>query len=292
MSKNNRPPSEASAHEALALPFPRNATVLMQHLQLLVGREDYRYWCGGRLPLEKLPGLVAKFARRYPIAQNVRQRAYARSRGRAVVQFVAFPDGENVLWWLLSTAGSGGLADPAMPDAHVASNAHAAIGHIEFRDYVLLYATKKEPREIVDSKTKRAKTVLKDTSTWTWKLRAQVMSELRAGIRQSCDRLEYGDEARGARSGWGLRGLLAAQRERPLFAGIRTQVIELHREALKAWDGRRMAWLSKNPGYAIKYGEQAGKLRPVKEVVAALPKMIRLNVFDGQTLRDLCKSVE
>ncbi|MFG6458392.1 hypothetical protein [Roseateles sp. BYS96W] len=261
----------------------------MQHLQLLVGREDYRYWCGGRLPREKLPGLVAKFASRYPIGQNTRQRAYARSRERAVVQFVAFPDGEHVYWWLLSTAGPGGLADPAMPDAHVASNAHAAAGHIEFRDYVLLYATKKEPRKIVDRKTQRETTVLKDTSTWTWKMRAQVMSELRAGIRQSCDRLEYGDESRGTRSGWGLRGLLAAQRERPLFAGIRTQVIELHREALKAWDGRRMAWLAKNPGYATKYGDQAGKLRPIKEVVAGLPKMIRLPVFDGKTLSELCK---
>jgi hypothetical protein len=285
--KNHLP--EPAAMRAMAMPIPRSATALMQHLQLLVGREGYRHWCGGVLPPAKLAGLVAKFAVRYPISATARQCSYGRSRGRAAVKFVAFLRDGGVHWWLLSSNGLGGLADAGMVDAHVARDANAADSHIEFGDYVLLHATKKEPREIADGRTGRVKTVLKDTSTWTWKLRAPVMSEIRVGIRECCEQLSYGAEDSAGRRGWGLRGLLSAQRERPLFSGVRTQVIELHREGRDAWNTRRASWLMRFPGHARQFGERAGRLVPVEEVVRGLPKMRRLPVYDDvRTIASLC----
>lgn len=126
----------------LNLPVPRNQTSLMQHLQLLVGREEHRYWCGGTVPIEKLEAFTYKMAERYPITRNARGRVYDRKRGRAVVHFLVFPIKDGVAWWLLSSAGKGGLADPAMPDFHVSHNAMESAHHIEFEDYVLLYAHK------------------------------------------------------------------------------------------------------------------------------------------------------
>src|ERR1700754_920486 len=142
----------------LSLPVPRSATALMQHLQLLAGREGHRHWCGGVVDAQKFSGFVAKMASRYPICKTTRQRTYDRTRGRAVVHLVAQPiDGARIVWWLLSDAGVGGLADCSMPDAHVAADAMSADGHIVFGDYVLLYATKREQRTVVDARTGRPK---------------------------------------------------------------------------------------------------------------------------------------
>lgn len=274
----------------LALPVPRSATALMQLLQLLVGREGHRHWCGGTLPPEKLAAFAAKMAARYPILRNARQRAYDRKRGRAVVHFVAFPAGGQVHWWLLSDAGVGGLADAASPDAHVSRDAMSADGHVTYADYVLLYATKNAPHAVLDKKTGRSRQRWRHTSSWTWRMQGRVVSEVRASIDRCCVALEYGAEAADGRPGWGLRELLAAQRRRPLFAGVRSQVIELHRYARDQWAPRRPVWLARHPELARRYGKAAGALLPLQEVVAnRLPLMRRLKIYDEprQTLADL-----
>ncbi len=279
--------------DPLALRVPRNLTALLQHLQLLVGREAHRWWCGGLIARDKLPAFAEKMAARYPILRNTRQRSYGRQRGRASLHFVAFPVGEQVAWWLLSSTGSGGLADPASPDHHVARDALTRDGHLAFMDYVLLYAHKREPRHITDKKTGRVKTLHTDVSTWTWQLNQEVLTELRRGIEACCERLEYGDEGGPGRRPWGLRGLLAAQRARPLFSGVRTQVLELHREAIAAWGSRRPLWLQRHPELATRYGAAAGSLRSAAEVAkVALPKMTRISVYDDppRTLRDLIRA--
>jgi hypothetical protein len=116
-------------------------------MQRLVGREQHRYWCGGVISAEKLNAFLHKLEQRYPITRNARERSYDRLRGRAVVHLVMFPIGRtgratepSIEWWLLSGQGRGGLADPSMPDTHVAKDAHSASGHVVMRDYVLMYA--------------------------------------------------------------------------------------------------------------------------------------------------------
>jgi hypothetical protein len=274
-------------YSALDLRVPRNLTGLLQHLQRLVGPGEHHHWCGGTIVLAKLPGFVHKMELRYTILRNTRARSYDRLRGRAVVHLVVYPTGAQVplhhhspiSWWLVSSTGTGGLADPSTPDAHVAQDAMDAHAHITIGDYVLLYATKKEPRSIYDAHTGRQRRVLKNISTWTWKLRSEVVREVRALIDESCAKLDIGVEPRLGHEGSGLRGILAAQRTRPLFSGVRNQVLDLHRYARDAWETRRAACCP-----------EAGELLPIAEILAhRLPKMIRLPVYDSPPchVRDL-----
>ena len=278
--------------DALAIAVPRNQTALMQLLQLFVGREQYLTWCGGVAERAKLASFASKMAARYPILRNSRQRSYDRTRELAVLQFVVFPVADLVHWWLLSTGGTGGLADPSTDDAKVSNNAMDAAHHLTFGDYVLLYATKLEPHTVTDRRSSRERIILKDTSTWTWKLRREVHSEVKAGIDECCARLDYGHEGSDNQKPWGLRGLLAAQRRRPLFSGVRNQVIELHRYARDQWEPRRTVWIGKHSALAARYGPTAGALRPLNEVLSSyLPKMPRLPVYDVPplTLGEVCK---
>lgn len=277
---------------ALDIRVPRNLTAVMQHLQLLVGREGYRVWCGGCIEPRKLQAFVERMAVRYPLLRNTRQRSYDRKRGRAVVHFVAFAMDERIQWWLLSDERPGGLADPASPDAHVAHDAMSAQHHLTVGDYVLLYATKKEQHTVTDRRTGKPKGIVKDTSTWTWKLQGSVVSSLRAAVDECCRRLDYGHEGDEASRPWGLRGLLATQRRRPLFSGVRNQVIDLHRYARDAWTPARDRWLLRHPDLAKRYELKAGALRPLNEVIANhLPIMPRLAVYGEAptTLRALCE---
>jgi hypothetical protein len=228
-----------------------------------------------------------KMEQRYPITRNARERSYDRLRGRAVVHMVVFPISQsdlasesNIAWWLLSGAGRGGLLDPSMPDANMAKDALSAHGHIVVGDYVLVYATKKELRSVVDARTGTSRQILKDTSTWTWKLRTEVLRELRACIDLHCATLDYGVEPEfdDDGGGHGLRGLLASLRSQPLFSGVRNQVIDLHRYARDEWRAHESAWKARHNAPAV--------LPPVAEVIAnRLPKMVRLPVYDDPPCR-------
>jgi hypothetical protein len=257
-------------------------------------------------------------AERYPLLRTTRERTYDRKCRRAVVHLVVYPvsaapayrggasrikEGGSasdsaglaiaaaslsiqansqpaVAWWILSDPGSGGLADPASPDTHVARDSNSSAGHIEFRDYVLLYATKREARKIRDPVTDRTRQVWKDTSTWSWKIRGDCVTHLRSVIDDYCDNLAFGVEPTCDQAGAGLCRFLAAQRQRPLFSGVRNQVIDLHRYAENAWAPRRDMWIACHPGLAKQAGNNAGRLRPVAEVIArSLPKMRRLRIY-------------
>lgn len=251
-------------------------------------------WCGGVIDRAKLPAFVAKMAARYPITRNTRQRTYDRTRGVAVVHFVAYPVDDKVHWWLLSDAGTGGLADKTSEDASVACDAMSADGHITFGDYVLLYATKREWRELQCPKTKECKGFHKQTSTWTWKLRGEVVRELKREIERYCEQLEYGSEGGNGQRAWGLRGLLASMRYRPLFSGIRSQVLALHRDALELWKPKQGLWRNRYPGFVKQYGQAAGALTPLRELLATrMPKMRRIRIYDEPpvTLRILAAHI-
>lgn len=268
--------------DILDLRIPRSATALMQLLQLLVGKEKHRLWIGGVIAPEKLEAFACKMARRYPaLTRNARQRSYDRRRGLAAMHMLVYPSSSAVHWWVVSDAGKGGLGEASSPDYRVARDAMAADGHITYGDYVLLYATKKDPRMVPDRRTGKPKRVFKDLSTWTWKLRSPVVNEVRAAIDDCCRQLSYGSEGSTGSPSWGLRGLLYAQRQRPLFSGVRNQVIELHRAARDEWGGVHSRWCGRHSALVKKYGKKAGALRPLNEVMARhLPKMPRLPVYD------------
>lgn len=311
--------------DALDLRVPRNTTALLQLLQRLVGIEQYRYYCAGVCPLRKLSGFVRKMEARYPIARSARGRAYDRQRGRAAVQLIVFPpidkrvsesrnsgvlslgdgsrsnarivealhkrmDSAQVQWWLVSTEGEGGLADPRSPDEHVARDATLSDQHVVYGDYVLVYAHKKSPREITDRRGGRTKKVLKDESTWTWKMRGDVVRDVRAMIDECCSDLDFGWEPTGQSGGRGLRGLLYAQRSRPLFSGVRTQVLELERYARDEWRPRAALWRAMNSRAVEQLARSEGEFRPIHELLSTcMPKMIRQAIYESPPLliRDL-----
>lgn len=122
---------------------------------------------GGQIKPEKLAGLAAKFALVYSICRDTRGRTYAKSVGRAVVSLDVFP-GEKVHWWLLSTPGKGGPANPNWPDFKVVKDASAAGEHLVFKHYRLVYATTKEKKEVLDRKTGSKEVIFSNFSTWTW----------------------------------------------------------------------------------------------------------------------------
>lgn len=282
-----------AADAALLIKVPRNKTVLMQQLQLLVFRGHY-WWCSGIIDITKLDGFVAKMAVRYRLTRTARGRAYDRTRGLAAMHLIAYPLANGlVAWWLLSDDGKGGLNDPVTPDAHVAKNAMAADGHITFTDYVLHYAHKKSPRHLPDKKTGKNKLVFKDISTWTWKLSDAAFNETKASIEQAAANFEYGAEgAQGGRP-WGVLGILVCQRSRPLFSGVRTQVIDLHRHADSQWGRVKKKWQGQHSARFIAEGNRAGELRTLKEVISHhLPKMIRISVYGDtpQTIGDLVRN--
>jgi hypothetical protein len=273
-----------TTHSALDLPVPRNLTSLLQQLQRLAGIEEHEHYCAGLCPITKLRGFVEKMQDRYPLTRSARQRSYDRTRGLAVAHLIVYPhweapgteptiagrlalgnaharhahliealhrhhDSAKVAWWMLSGEGRGGLSDPHTPDAHVACDARRTDQHITYQDYVLLYAHKMEPREIRDPRGRGgSRSVLKDTSTWTFSLQRQVIRELKAVIDEHCMNLVLGHEPSAAGAGYGLRGFLHAQRQRPLFSGVRTQVLQLERYARDQWRSRAHAMACDPPG--------------------------------------------
>ena len=283
----------ANLASALELRIPRSQTALMQLLQLHT-INGYRWWCAGEIAPTKAAAFAAKFGARYPVLRNERGRAYDRKKGLAACQliFSPLPSGKFA-WWLLSTEGRGGLADPKAPDAHVARHAMAAAGHITFGDYVLHYATKLERRKLVDAKTGKTVTFNKDISTWTWKIADSAYNEIKASLERAANGLQYGSEQEGNLSG--VCGILACQRSRPLFAGVRNQVVELHRYAATVWDRVRPKWRAQHGQLVARQGMAAGTLRPLGEVLANhLPKMRRLPVYGvpSRTLADLLRTQE
>lgn len=306
---------------AFDLPIPRNNTALMLHLQRLVGYGNHRFHCGGQCPLPKLPSLIEKMEDRYALTRNARQRSYDRQQGRAAIHMIVYPllrlphnssrtsgvfslgDGRafnakiveamhrdpsanKVAWWLVSGPGTGGLTDPGMPDAHVARDAESANGHIVHGDYVLLYGNKKIPSTITNSRIGRTTSFLKNTSTWTWKMRGEIVKEVQAAIDDCCAQLAFGSEPTGHKTGHGLQGLLHSQRSRPLFSGVRTQVLALEKYARDEWRARIGLWRATHPDIVARRGEAAGELRSISELVTGyLPKMTQMTIYDDPPLR-------
>lgn len=233
-------------------PVPRNLTALMQHLQMLVGVSRHSTWCGGTISASRFPAFALKMADRYPsIGRNARQRSYDRARGRASVRMVVYPlaaiprhpsplskgdiVGDMVAWWIVSTEGGGGLADLRTPDYHVSHDAMGSSTHIVVGDYVLAYVSKLVRRGVIDRRTGTVRPSWRPTSTWTWMIREPVRAEVRASIIDCCERAQLGRSGSDQELGFGLLGLLAGQRRRPLFSGVRNNVIEFHRLAADTW---------------------------------------------------------
>jgi hypothetical protein len=284
---------------ALELPVPRNSTATLQLLQRLVGRESHRHWCGGIIQSVKVPGFLEKMSERYPaILRNARGRSYDRTRAQAAMHMIVFPpigsDPREPLpmlqWLLISSDGAAGLADLYSHDFHVAQNAMSQSGHLTVGDYVLIYGTKKQPRSVRDRRSGVERTIWHQTSTWGWRIRGEVLSEIHAAILTCCRELQFGAEPGPESEGRGLCKFLAAQRRPPQFAGVRNQVVDLYRMSDEAWSPYRQAWIASHPSIAREFGQQSGRILSVRDLTKYhLPTMSQLRMYSEPptTIRDL-----
>ena len=88
-------------------PVPISRAGCMSYLVHLMA-DGYSYWHSGSVHFEKAEGFVQKMRMLYPIEATPGQRAVAKSKGRANVQLVIFPDQARpgfLVWYLLATRG-------------------------------------------------------------------------------------------------------------------------------------------------------------------------------------------
>jgi hypothetical protein len=264
-TENGDPPMLTTCSLLSATKIARNKTAFLQLVQLYVARGGHYYHISGLIAPAKMPTFAAKMIDRFPaLVSSARSRAYARQRGRASLHFLAYAHRDGKLFWVVvSTVGTGGLCDPQAAVGEAPKDATRRDGKIEFEDYELVYAHKLFRDS--DKKTR-------STSTWTWRLREPIYSEIVAA-------LEHETAHYNAR---GVVGVLAAQRRRPLFSGTRKQVVALHKKAGELWGRVHPQWQARHGG--------AGWPLPDWRHLG-LPVMPRLKCYDDppQTLADLVK---
>lgn len=261
--------------------MPRSKTALLQHLQNLVVRGN-RLWIGGEIPFDRIAALeplIKKLDARYRTHRDERGRIYDRSKGRASCHLVLDIGLNGVRWWVLSSSGNGGLADPNSHDFRQVKDAMSKDGHITVGPYVLRYTHKKDARTLVDARSGKSKTIYKNVSTFTWSMTMEAVSKLRLELKAEVSSGRLGEEP-GTGNAPGLRRFLALQRRRPLFSGVRTQVLELHKEAMTLWESHGK-------------GRKTDLLSVDKLTHAHLPKMRRLPIYrQGWTVRSVIEDAK
>ncbi|AZN36620.1 hypothetical protein [Iodobacter ciconiae] len=188
--------------------IPKNQTAAMQLLQLYMQSGHY-YWISGVVARTKLHRLVAKL-NAFRITRDAPGRAYDKAKGLASTHLVVFEQGDDeLLWFLVGTAGKGGLIDPEQADIGTIYDSRLAGQHLRFKHYELLHAEK------------RIKQV-RDT-TWTWRIAPQRVKEHEAFIVQLIRQRDMD----------GLNTELTALAAMPQFSGVRGQVLKLFAETKK-----------------------------------------------------------
>jgi hypothetical protein len=185
-------------------------------------------------------------------------RVYDRQHARASVHLVARPsaDGRKVQWMLLSTEGKGGLLDMEVSPLEKPGNARLAEGRLTWGDYELVYASKKwvETYQATarSGKTKERR-VLRRGSTWTWRITQEAARGVIAAIVDACASMDP----------FTVRNVLEHQATRPLFAGVREQVVQFGQQACEAWRPRHSDWLARQkPAFQVSFKEIDWLLKP------------------------------
>lgn len=229
------------------LKIPLNKAACMQHLLMLQTR-GYGYWNRGEVRFDKALPLYEKLRSLYPIDATHDAKAWARKTGKYACHLVMYPhdkDREKLMFWLLATAGKppAGMADIHQREK-LSSIADKDCG-LTWRDQYIVAGRKDGDRE-----------------RRTWQMQAQYMNHMRAEMEQAC--------IEGAPA---VKELWVRMLRRPMFGGIRDQVIELDDYCRRRWKNRRRS---------VQY--------PIEEL--KLPIMPRINIFGESNLEILVKEMQ
>ena len=110
---------------------------------------------------------------------------------------------------MLSTAGKGGLADPASPSLGVVKDSRLRGQHLRFLAYELLEYEKRMPKV--------------KTTTWTWRIEPTRYTEFEAAVVQTIRE----------RDSSAIIAMIERHSAMPLFSGVRGQVLKLNQLAGK-----------------------------------------------------------
>jgi hypothetical protein len=258
--KTSKSAHAAAPSQARTLPevrVPRNLTATLQLIQLFV-ISAHTFWINGTVKVDRWELFLRKMAGRYLLDRSERMRVYDRQHARASVHLVARPsaDGRKVQWMLLSTEGKGGLLDMEVSPLEKPGNARLAEGRLTWGDYELVYASKKwvETYQATarSGKTKERR-VLRRGSTWTWRITQEAARGVSAAIVDACASMDP----------FTVRNVLEHQATRPLFAGVREQVVQFGQQAREAWRPRHNDWLAQQkPALQVIYIEMDQLLKP------------------------------
>ena len=200
--------------------IPRNQAglmlLLMQHVV-----NGHRYWCHGTVSPTKLKKFVMRLANEYPITLDKVARSRQKALKRASVHFVVYPDGNVVHWYLLSTAGKGNIKEHCVLDEKV-FDACSKTERLTWKQYQLYRCFKTWLKKTAKPDDKPAK--VEDT-TWSWRLLPSRERDHEAHFVATA-KLHNRSQ---------MEGHVKALAFMPMFAGIRTQVLRLFREAQKVW---------------------------------------------------------
>ncbi|MCG9031182.1 hypothetical protein [Laribacter hongkongensis] len=188
--------------------LPRSKTAAMLLMQQLAASGHY-YYLSGQIPKTKLGRFLPKLEQ-FGIYRDAPGRAYDRRRRWTSVHLIVVElDDTQVFWYLLSTAGKGGLADPAVPSLGTVKDTRLRGQHLRFLAYELLEHEKRMPKV--------------KTTTWTWRIEPTRYAELQAAAVQTVRERD--------------RPAIIAMIERnsamTLFSGVRGQVFKLNHLAGK-----------------------------------------------------------
>ena len=185
---------------------PVNQTAFMQHLQRLVASGHY-YWCTDVIPAARLMPFAEKWSD-FALTADIPARAYRKKCGKASVYLCLAPVAEDeesaIPWWMLSTAGTLGLATAGLVPG-VVRDCRLAEGRLKFGHYELVRLSKQKGGE------------QGAPATWTWRLSPQRYKEWEALL---VERIKARDFA----------GLVKAEQclvTMPMFSGVREQVKRL-----------------------------------------------------------------
>lgn len=192
--------------------IPPNLTAGMQAITRNINT-GHHYWCHDTIKFKHLSRFSQKLLGIYPISRNSNGRYYDRNRGLASVHFIVLPGQKNIVYWyLMSSVGKGGLDDDKINHVGMIYDSLRAGQHLTLRQYEALRMNKKDKSG-------------KNKVTSTWRLQKRAYEEYKASIVWLAKHHQLGE----------LSSLMKRLNQLPLHAGVRSQVFNLNREAMKVW---------------------------------------------------------
>lgn len=188
--------------------IPPNLTAHLQNIQDAIAGSQMFFYCHDTIPKPKLGAFIDKWDSTFALRADAPARAYRKRTGRAgVIICVSHdylnPEVENCGWWIFSTPGKLGLADPDCLKPGKVFDVRR-LPRLTVGDYEFLEAEKLVPRG-------------EKATTWTWRMNPLRFKQWEAWLAERAKQGRMDEVESG----------FQVIRNQPLAAGVRAQVQKL-----------------------------------------------------------------